>query len=143
MKIIFGSDEKTPLTDAIGKWLVEAGHTVEKVGHLVSEKSKWRWVDIGKTVGKKISSGEADFGIVCCWSGTGVCMAANRFPKARAALCWDAETAKLARKWNDANILAFSLRFTSETMAKEILAHWFYTKFDEEGLDEVHKLGEI
>lgn len=142
MKIIFGSDEKTFLTNCIGSWLREAGHTVEEVGHLVDEKSKWRWVDIGKTVGKKMSAGEADCGIVCCWSGTGVCMAANRFHGARAALCWDAETAKLARKWDDANILCLSLRFTSETVAKEILAAWLHTKFDEEGLNEAHKLND-
>lgn len=140
MKIIFGSDEKTALTETINSWLQDAGHQLEKIGHLVTESAKWRWVDIGKTVATKVAKGAVDYGIVCCWSGTGVCMAANRIQGARAALCWDAETARLARKWDDANILCLSLRFTSETVVKEILAAWFDTKFDEEGLHEAHKL---
>jgi len=143
MKIILGSDERTHLTDFITKWLEEAGHSVDKIGHLVSENKKWKWVDIGKEVGDRVAKREFDFGIVCCWSGTGVCMAANRFRGARAALCWDAETAKLARKWDNANILCLSLRFVSDAVAKEILEAWFNTKFDEEELNEAHKLEKI
>lgn len=143
MKIIFGSDEKTPLTDVINRYLLGAGHDVEHVGHLVDEDTKWKWVEIGKEIGKRVASSEADFGIACCWSGTGVCMAANRLPGAKAALCWDAETAKLARKWDNANILCLSLRFTSETVLKEILDAWFNTKFDEEGLNEARKLDNL
>jgi len=140
MKIIFGSDEKTSLTDFINKWLKDNGHKVEMVGHLVNEEKKWRWVDVGREVGDRVAKKEFNFGVVCCWSGTGVCMAANRLPGARAALCWDAETAKLARKWDNANILCLSIRFTSETVAKEILEAWFNAKFDEEKLNEAHKL---
>lgn len=143
MKIIFGSDEKTSLTDFIYKYLTDAGHEVEKIGHLADENLKWRWVDIGKEIGKRVANSEANFGIACCWSGTGVCIAANRIRGARAALCWDAETAKLARKWDNSNILCLSLRFTSETIAKEILDTWFNTKFDEEGLNETHKLDNL
>ncbi|MEK7553405.1 MAG: RpiB/LacA/LacB family sugar-phosphate isomerase [Patescibacteria group bacterium] len=143
MKVIFGSDEKTSLTNFISKWLKDAGHNVEEVGHLTKEEKKWKWVDIGKEVGSKVAKGEADFGVVCCWSGTGVCMAANRFRGAMAALCWDSETAKLARKWDNANILCLSLRFTSETIAKEILEVWLSTKFDEEDLNEAHKLDKL
>jgi len=142
MKIILGSDEKTSLTNLITKWLKKANHSVEKIGHIVREDKKWKWVDIGKEVGERVAKGEFNFGVVCCWSGTGVCMAANRFRGARAALCWDAETARLARKWDNANILCLSLRFTRETVAKEILEAWFSGKFDEEGLNEAHKLEE-
>lgn len=140
MKILFGSDEKTGLTKFIHQWLAENKYTAIEIGHLIEDQKKWRWVEIGKEIGQRISASEADFGIVCCWSGTGVCMAANRSPGARAALCWDAETARLARKWDDANILCLSLRYTSETVAKEILETWFKTPFDEEGLNEVNKL---
>lgn len=143
MKIILGSDEKTDLTNFISKWLENVGHEVEEVGHLIDKDKKWKWVEIGSEVGKKIAEGKADFGIVCCWSGTGVCMAVNRFRGARAALCWDVETAKIARKWNNANILCLSLRFISESIAKEILDAWFNTKFNEEGLNEAHKLEEV
>lgn len=142
MKIIFGSDEKTALTTAIYQWLKNNGHSVIQVGHLVDESMKGKWAEIGKSVAERIAKKEGDFGIICCWSGTGVSMAANRLPGARAALCWDVETAKLARKWNNANILCLSLRFTSETVAKEILSTWFNTKFDEEGLNQIDKLDE-
>lgn len=140
MKIIFGSDEKTALTTTIYQWLKNKGHSVIQVGHLVDESAKWKWAEIGRLVGERVAKGEEDFGIICCWSGTGVCMAANRVSGARAALCWDAETAKLARKWNNANILCLSLRFISETVVKEILDAWFNSKFDEEGLNQVDKL---
>ncbi len=69
-------------------------------------------------------------------------MAANRVKGARATLCWDAETARLARKWDNANILCMSLRYTLEKLANEILGTWFSAKFDEEGLNEAHKLDE-
>ena len=67
----------------------------------------------------------ADEGIVCCWTGTGASIAANKVAGVRAALCGDAETARGARVWNAANVLAFSLRATSEPVAKEILEAWF------------------
>lgn len=140
MRVIFGSDEQTVVTDAITAWLRENGHAVTEIGHLVDEGGKWKWAEIGRATGEAVAAGKADAGIVCCWSGTGVAMAANRINGARAALCWDAETATLARKWDDANILALSLRFTSETVAQEILAAWFAGRFDEEGLGQVAKL---
>ena len=90
MKIVFGSDEKTPLTDCILQWLKETKHEVKEVGHLIDKNKQWRWVEIGREVGKAVTSGEADYGIVCCWSGTGVCMAANKNVGTRAALCWGA-----------------------------------------------------
>ena len=66
----------------------------------------------------------AELGIVCCYTGTGVCMAANKVRGVRAALCVDAETARGARTWNDANVLALSLRLTTPALAREILGAW-------------------
>jgi ribose 5-phosphate isomerase B len=140
MKIAFGSDERTVLTDAIERWLLERGHEMAKFGHLVAEAEKWKWADIGRQVAESVARGDAEFGILCCWSGTGVTIAANRIRGARAALCWDAETARLARKWDDANILTLSLRFTSETLGQEILEAWFGTAFDEEGLNQAARV---
>ena len=140
MKVIFGSDEKTPLTDFISGWLKENGHDAVLAGHLIDEKMKWRWGEIGKSVGEKDSSGGFDFGIVSCSSGTGVSMAANRFKNARAALCWNTDVAKMARKWDDANILCLSLLHTDQKTAQEILETWFKTPFNEEGLNEAGKL---
>ncbi|MBI2012567.1 RpiB/LacA/LacB family sugar-phosphate isomerase [Candidatus Curtissbacteria bacterium] len=95
-------------------------------------------VEIGKEASKKVLNGEVDQGVLFCRSGTGICMAANKINGIRATLCWDAETARLARKWDDANVICISLRATSEKMAREILEAWFSTKFDEEGLNEAH-----
>lgn len=138
MKILITSDEKTDLTDAIVEYLKEKGYEIMLHGAFVEKNDKW--AEIGKEAAEKVIRGEVDTGIFFCWSGTGICMAANKVKGARAALCWDAETARLARKWDDANILCMSLRYTSETEAKKIVDVWFTTKFDEEGLNQAHKL---
>lgn len=142
MKLVVGSDEKTNLTDCVIDYLKGKEHELVLLGDLVNKKNKWKWADIGKEAAQKVVSGRVDQGILFCWSGTGICMAANRIKGARAALCWDKETAKLARKWDNANILCLSLRYTSEKVAQEILDTWFSTRFDEEGLNEAHKLDE-
>ena len=123
-------------------YLESKRHKLVLLGNLVNEKKKWKWAEIGKEAAQKVVSSKVDQGILFCWSGTGICMAANRFKGARAALCWDAETARLARKWDNANILCMSLRYTSEKVAQEILDAWFSTEFDEEDLNEAHKLDE-
>jgi ribose 5-phosphate isomerase B len=68
-----------------------------------------------------VAEGRADRGVVCCWSGTGASIAANKVPGVRAALCADAETARMARRYNHANVLALSLRATSPPMGREIV----------------------
>ena len=123
MKIAIGSDEKTSLTDFVIEDLRKRGHAVNVVGPMAGEQMGWP--DIGEKVGLEVSFGSADQGIVFCWTGTGVTIAANKVPGVRAALCWDAETAKGARLWDDANVLAMSLRSTSPAVAKEILDAWF------------------
>ncbi len=115
MRVAFGTDERTPLSDEVAAALAEAGHEV--VLRLEDEP----WPDVGKRVGEVVASGQADRGIVCCWTGTGVSIAANKVPGIRAALCTDAETARGARRWNDANVLAMGLRLTSPTVAQEML----------------------
>jgi ribose 5-phosphate isomerase B len=72
-------------------------------------------------VGELVASRRCDLGVVACWTGTGVSIAANKVPGVRAALCTDAETARGARRWNDANVLALGLRLTSPTVAAEML----------------------
>jgi ribose 5-phosphate isomerase B len=115
MRIAFGTDERTPVTDGIATALVAAGHEV--VLRLEDEP----WPDVGRRVGEAVAGGEADRGVVCCWTGTGVSIAANKVAGVRAALCTDAETARGARRWNDANVLALGLRLTSPTVAQEVL----------------------
>jgi ribose 5-phosphate isomerase B len=123
MKLIVGSDERTHLTDALLEDLRQRGHELELIGPLANEALQWP--EIGRAVGEAVAKGQAEQGIVCCWSGTGVSIAANKVPGIRAALCNDAETARGARRWNHANVLALSLRLTSESIAREILDAWF------------------
>ncbi len=119
MRIALGSDDSTRTVDAIFEWLSQAGHDVTRYGKAGGEEEAWGRT--GKRVGEAVAVGAAERGIVCCWTGTGVSIAANKVSGVRAALCADAETARGARKWNDANVLALSLRSTSEEVAKEIL----------------------
>ena len=115
MRVAFGTDERTPVSDDMAAALAAAGHEV--VLRLEDEP----WPDVGRRVGDAVAAGEADRGVVCCWTGTGVSIAANKVPGVRAALCTDAETARGARRWNDANVLAMGLRLTSPTVAQEML----------------------
>ena len=134
MRVAFGTDERTPLTDEVAQALAAAGH--ELVVRLEDEP----WPDVGRRVGEAVASGAADRGIVCCWTGTGVSIAANKVPGVRAALCTDAETAKGARRWNDANVLALGLRLTSPTVAREMLDAFLATEPDTDEADNIAKL---
>ena len=133
MKIAVGSDEKTVLTDFVIEELKRRGHNVTLFGPLKGEAMGWP--DVGERVGLEVGKGRADQGILFCWTGTGVTIAANKVRGVRAALCWDAETAKGARMWDDANVLAMSLRSTSTAIAKEILDSWFATNAATTGID--------
>ena len=123
MKLAVGSDEKTLLTDFVIEELRNRAHEVHLVGPLKGEMIGWP--DVGEKVALEVSSKLVDQGVLFCWTGTGVTIAANKVPRVRAALCWDAETARGARLWDDANVLAMSLRSTSIAVAKEILDAWF------------------
>ena len=127
MKLAIGSDERNHLTDTVVKEMVERGHQVQLLGPLQDEKLLWP--EVARQVAEHVRQGQADEGILFCWTGTGVSLAANKVPGVRAALCADAETAKGARLWNNANVLCLSLRATSVAIAKEILDAWFDTSY--------------
>ena len=141
MKIAVGSDERNGLTDEVIRELEERGAEVELFGPLADKSVEW--AEVAGQVAEKVSGKECDQGILFCWTGTGVSIAANKVPGIRAALCTDAETAAGARKWNDANVLAMSLRLTSPTVAKEILDAWFENGPDPSEKKNVDKVGEI
>ncbi|HLY01778.1 MAG TPA: RpiB/LacA/LacB family sugar-phosphate isomerase [Candidatus Cybelea sp.] len=124
MQIALGSDMAGELPEAIDRWLREHDHAVRCFGALSAEADD-AWPSVGRSVGAAVAQGEADFGVLCCWTGTGVSIAANKVPGVRAALCGDAATARGAREWNDANVLCFSIRATSPAVAGEILEAWF------------------
>lgn len=125
MRIAIGSDERTPTTDAVVDELRGRGIDVELHGPLGAEEKEW--AEVSEEVARAVSEGRADQGIVFCWTGTGCSIAANKVPGIRAALCADAETARGARRWNDANVLAMSLRLATPILAKEIVDAWLET----------------
>ncbi len=127
--IAIGSDERTALTDGVVEGLRRRGHELELFGALAADDPQWPAV--ARKVAERVASGACDQGVLFCWTGTGVSIVANKVPGARAALCADAETARGARKWNDANILCMSLRRTSPAIAQEVLDAWFSTEADE------------
>jgi len=141
MKIVVASDEKTPLNDYVVEYLKKLGHKLTLKGDLVSKNGKW--ADISIESAKMVVEGKVDQAVIFCWSGTGACMAANKVKGARAAICVSPEIAAIARKWNDANILVMGNSNTSNETAKDIIDTWFSTEFDEEGLDQAHKLDNL
>lgn len=127
MRIALGSDEAGELTAALQFDLRERGHDVVLLGALAPGDDD-AWPSVGRRVGESVASGDCEYGVVCCWSGTGVSIAANKVSGVRAALCADSATAALAREWNDANVLALSLRATPAAAVKAILDAWFATR---------------
>ena len=127
MKVAIGSDERSHLTDIVVADVQKRGHDVLLFGPLADEKEYWP--QVARQVAEAVASGQVDEGILFCWTGTGVSMAANKVPGIRAALCDDAETARGARLWNKANVLCLSIRRTSEVEVIEILECWFSTTY--------------
>jgi ribose 5-phosphate isomerase B len=124
MRISVAADERTGVADAVVEELRKRGHEPLPHGALnEEERDDWAWSS--EAAARDVTEGRADQAVVCCWTGTGASMAANKVPGARAALCADAETARGARRWNDANVLALSLRSTSPALMEEILDAWF------------------
>jgi ribose 5-phosphate isomerase B len=119
MRVAVGADEVLPLAEAVVAALREDGHEVRVLGPLAGGGGEWAEVSAG--VAGLVAAGDADRGVVLCWSGTGACIAANKVDGARAALCADADTARMARRYNHANVLALSMRLTSEAVGREIL----------------------
>lgn len=134
MRVALGSDEEHDVVDAIADHLIALGHEVVRL----AEESQWP--EVGRLVGATVAAGEAERGIVCCWTGTGVSIAANKIAGIRCALCCDAETARGARRWNDANVLALSLRWCSHALVSEILDAFFSTDADADTPEAVARL---
>jgi ribose 5-phosphate isomerase B len=133
MRVSVAADERVGIAEAVLEELRKRGHEPIPHGALnEAERDDWAWAS--ETAAREVASGRADQGIVCCWTGTGASIAANKVHGIRAALCGDAQTAEGARKWNDANVLALSLRSTSPAELAEILDAWFAASpSDEDG----------
>lgn len=146
MRVAVGADERTPVTDALLADLEARGHEIVRVGPLAAAgpddpEAAVRWAEVGERVGRLVADGDCATGVVCCWTGTGVSIAANKVPGVRAALCVDAEIAAGARRWNDANVLALGLVSLTVEGARAMLDAWFTTDPDPGEADDIARLG--
>jgi ribose 5-phosphate isomerase B len=144
MLISVASDELTGVASVLVEQLERRGHAALRHGALGDgERSDWAWAS--EAAARDVAEGRSQQAVVCCWTGTGASIAANKVDSVRAALCLDAVTAAGARRWNDANVLALSLRATSEAELSEILDAWFAAEPSPEDSDRanVDHLSEI
>jgi ribose 5-phosphate isomerase B len=142
--IAVAADERVGIAEGLVATLRARGYDVLARGALTDgEREDWAWAS--GAAARDVSEGRAEQAIVCCWTGTGASIAANKVRGVRAALCVDAATAAGARRWNDANVLALSLRSTSEAELGEILQAWFTTEPSDDAQDRanVAHIGEI
>jgi len=144
VRIAVAADELTGVAGAVPEELRRRGHEPILHGAYADrERPDWAWAS--EAAARDVAEGRADQAIVACWTGTGASIAANKVPGVRAALCADAKTAEGARKWNDANVLALSLRLTSPAELEEILDAWFAgsSSTDSSDVENVAHLDEI
>ena len=117
MRIVVGADDVGEVADT-------AIAELEARGHEVKVLEREQWPEVARKVAETVAAGDADQGMLFCWTGTGTSMAANKVPGARAALAWDPWIAEGARRWNDANVLVMSLKRTDPATAKRIVDAW-------------------
>lgn len=138
-----GSDDRYAAAVEAAKYLAEKGFEIIELGSLKSGKVE-PWPEVGFEVGRMVAEGKVDWGIVVCYTGTGVSIAANKVKGVRAALCFDAQTARGARLWNDANVLALSGRLTTPEVAREIIDAWLAVeKIDESERPNIENLKKV
>jgi ribose 5-phosphate isomerase B len=136
MKIVVGADDEGDVADAVVGEL-------EARGHEVTVLDREQWPEVARRVAETVAAGEADQGMLFCWTGTGTSMAANKVPGVRAALAWDPWIAEGARRWNDANVLVMSLKRTEPETARAIVDAWLSVDApDEDELENIRKLDE-
>ena len=137
MRVSISADELAGIAGVLAEALAVRGHSVLAHGALAGgEREDWAWAS--EAAARDVAEGRAEQAIVCCWTGTGASIAANKVAGVRAALCLDAVTADGARRWNDANVLALSLRATSEAELGEILDAWFAGRASEQQADRAN-----
>ncbi|MFG2122639.1 RpiB/LacA/LacB family sugar-phosphate isomerase [Streptomyces sp. NPDC048710] len=144
MRISVSSDMAEPVARLLVEELRRRGHEVREHGALRSGDDP-QWAVCSEAAARDVAEGTSDQAVVCCWTGTGASIAANKVPGVRAALCTDAGTAEGARRWNDANVLALSLRLTSAPVLTEILDAWFAAEpsQDPEDVQNVARVGRL
>ena len=145
MRISIAADERTGVAEAVADALRRRGHEVASAHGALADGERDDWAWCCEAAARDVVEGRAEQAVVCCWTGTGASIAANKVGGIRAALCGDAATAQGARRWNDANVLALSLRTTSPALLEEILDAWFAAEPSEDADDvaNVEHLAEL
>ena len=137
MRFVVGSDDEGDALDAVLEELARRGHDVTVLPEAA-------WPDVAQRVAQAVAGGEADQGVLFCWTGTGTSMAANKVPGVRAALAWDPWIAEGARRWNDANVLVMSLKRTSPDDARAIVDAWLAVEApDADEAENIARLAEL
>lgn len=137
MRIVIGADDEGEVADAVIDELRSRGHDVTVL-------DVDQWPDVARRVAQTVAGGDAEQGMLFCWTGTGTSMAANKVPGVRAALAWDPWIAEGARRWNDANVLVMSLKRTTPEEARAILDAWLAVDSpDEDERANIERLGEL
>lgn len=137
VRIVVGADDEGAVADTVVEELRRRGHDVRVL-------DRGEWPDVATEVARTVASGDADQGVLFCWTGTGTSMAANKVPGVRAALVWDPWIAEGARKWNDANVLVMSLKRTDPETAKQIVDGWLSVEApDPDEAANIARLGEL
>ena len=138
MRIALGSDATGEAPEAVASALREAGHEGVLCGPIAGAADGW--ADVARDVAGRVARRDAAQGVLFCWTGTGVSIAANKVPGVRAALCGDAETARGARAWNDANVLCMSLRTTTPALAREVIEAWLASTPDGTEAEQIARI---
>lgn len=138
MRFCIGSDDVGAAPEAVAQALRLGGHDVSLFGPIAGVDVGW--ADVAHEVAARVANGAADHGVLFCWTGTGVSIAANKVPGVRAALCGDAETARGARAWNDANVLCMSLRTTTPVVACAIVEAWLAATPDPSEAEQIARI---
>jgi ribose 5-phosphate isomerase B len=137
VRVVVGADDEGEVLDTVVDELAARGHQVTVM-------AREQWPEVAQKVGEAVASGEADQGMLFCWTGTGTSMAANKVPGVRAALAWDPWIAEGARRWNDANVLVMSLKRTSPEEARAILDAWLAVEGpDEDERENIARLADL
>ena len=138
MRIAYAADDENETTRAVVEHLAAEGHEV------IAVSGSDKWPDLGAAVGRAVVAGDADYGVVMCWTGTGTAIAANKVPGVRAALAWEPWIARGARLWNDANVLALSLKRLAPPVAVEVVQAFLDTSEPDAGeAENIARLGDI
>lgn len=139
--VAVGSDESNASTDAAIEHLRTRGLKVLAAGPVAGQPGDW--VQVAEEVGRSVAEGRAERAVLFCYTGTGASIAVNKVPGVRGALCVDAETARGARRWNDANVLVLSYRLATETLVREIIDAFLDTEADPTEADTIAQLANL